>query len=82
MRRLIKKEGGFAQHEFRAGFYRAAEAGAFAGLPVAAYAYWPEISAFVVRNADALKAFVSAAFHNPKLVEIIDLIVQATRHFG
>ncbi|MGO9771291.1 MAG: hypothetical protein ACLPSW_17410 [Roseiarcus sp.] len=79
---LIKKEGGFAQHEFRAGFYRAAGAGAFAGLPVAAYAYWPEISAFVVRNADALKAFVSAAFHNPKLVEIIDLIVQATRHFG
>jgi hypothetical protein len=71
---VAKKEAGFAQHEVRAGFYRAAGAGGLAGLPVA-YAYWPEISAFVVRNADALKAFVAAAFHNPKLVEIIDWIV-------
>ena len=38
-----------------------AAAAAFA----AAYAYWPEISAFVVRNADALKDFVTALFNNP-----------------
>ena len=78
----IKKEAMFAQKEFRAGLYRAPGTAAFAGLSVAAYAYWPEISAFVVRNADALKDFVTAAFHNPKLVEIIDWIVQAAKHLG
>ena len=74
---VAKKEAGFAGHEFRAGFYRAPGTAAFAGLSVAAYTNWPEISAFVVRNADALKDFVTAAFHNPKLVEIIDWIVHA-----
>jgi hypothetical protein len=77
----IKKEAGFAQHEVRAGFYRAVGAGGLAGVPVA-YAYWPEISAFVVRNADALKEFARALFQNPKLVEIIDLIVQAAKHLA
>ena len=75
---IVTNEGNFAQKEIRAGFYRAAGAAAFA--PVAAYIYWPEISSFVVRNADALKAFVTAAYQNPKLVEIVDLIVKSTGH--
>ena len=76
----VKKEAGFAQHEIRAGVYRAAGADAFVGLSGAAYAYWPEISAFVARNADALKEFVTTVFHNPKVVEIIQLIVRAAGH--
>ena len=75
--KFAKNEAGFAQKELRAGFYRAAGAAVFA---VAAYAYWPEIVSFVARNADALKAFIEAAFQNPKLVEIIDLIVKAAGH--
>jgi hypothetical protein len=78
---VVKTEAMFAQKEFRSGLYRAPGTAAFAGLSVAAYAYWPEISAFVVRNADALKAFVTEAFHNPKLVEIIDWIVHAAGQF-
>jgi hypothetical protein len=78
----IRKEAMFALKEFRSGLYRAPGTAAFAGLSVTAYAYWPEISAFVVRNADALKDFVTALFNNPKLVEIIDLIVHATKHLG
>ena len=31
-------------------------------------------------NADALKAFVAATYQNPKLVEIIDLIVRVASH--
>jgi hypothetical protein len=77
-----RTEALFAQKEFRSGFYRASGTGVFAVASAAAYANWPEISAFVVRNADALKDFVTALFHNPRLVEIIDLIVQAAKHLG
>ena len=37
----------------------------------------PAIVTFVVDRAVELKVFVDAAFHNPALEEIIDLIVQA-----
>ncbi|MGA2491718.1 MAG: hypothetical protein ABSF67_02075 [Roseiarcus sp.] len=79
---VAKAEAIFAQKEYRSGLYRASGTATFAGLSVAALAYWPEISAFVVRNADALKDFVTALFHNSRLVEIIDLIVQAAKHSG
>ena len=75
--KLGAAEARFAPKEIRAGFYRATGAAAFGGVAVE---YWPEISSFVVRNADALKAFVATAYQNPKLVEIIDLIVKTTGH--
>ena len=62
----------------RDGFYR--EAGAHAFRYVVDGAHWPEISSFVVHNADALRAFVKGAFQNPKLAEIIDWIAKATGH--
>ncbi len=76
----VKKEASFAQKEFRAGIYRAAGAATFGGFSITAYAFWPEIATFVARNADTLKSFVMAAYNNPKLVEIIDLISRATGH--
>ena len=75
---VVQNEANFAQKEIRAGIYRAAGTATFAAG--AGYVYWPEISSFVVRNADALKAFVTAAYQNPKLVEIINLIVMAAGH--
>ncbi len=75
---FVKSEAIFAQKEARAGFYHAGGAAAFVALP--GYLYWPELSSFVVRHADALKAFVSEFYQNPKLVEIIDLIVKAANH--
>ena len=73
----MTQEGKFAPKEFRAGLYRAAAAVTLAGLPGTTHAYWPEISSFVVRHVDALRAFVSEAYQNPKLIEIIDMIVKA-----
>ena len=46
------------------------------------YVSWTAIVSFVVRYAHALKHFVEAAYHNPKLFEIIDLVVQAARHLN
>jgi hypothetical protein len=77
---VIAGEIKFASKESRAGFYRAAGTTAFAGISGVTYLFWPAISTFVARNADALKAFVEAAYQNPKLVEIIDLIVKAVGH--
>jgi hypothetical protein len=74
---VVTGEIKLALKEYRAGIYRAAGTTTFAGL---SYLYWPEISSFVVRNADALRAFATAAYQNPKLVEIIDLIVRAAGH--
>jgi hypothetical protein len=69
---FAKSEAKFAQKEIRAGAYRTVGA--------AVVIHWPEISSFVVRNADALRAFVTEAYQNPKLVEIINLIVRAAGH--
>jgi hypothetical protein len=61
----------------RDGFYRAVGACTLNGLIAATVVCWPGISSFVVHNADALRAFVTEVYQNPKLVEIIDLIVRA-----
>ena len=73
---VVTNEAKSAQKGVRDGLYRAAGAAAFAGLSGTAYYCWP----FVVRHADALRAFVTEAYQNPKLVEIIDLIVRAAGH--
>ena len=76
----IHKYGAAATKGVSDGFYRAVGGAVFTGLSGAAYFYWPAISSFVVRNADVLRAFVSEAYHNPKIAEIIDAIVRAAGH--
>ncbi len=76
----VCNELSFARKEYRAGIYRAAGTATFAGgvAGIGAVAYHsPAILSFVARNADALKAYVDAAWHSPTLGEIIDLIVRA-----
>ena len=48
---VVTAETKVALKEYRAGIYRAAGTATFAG---GAYLCWPDISSFVVRNADAL----------------------------
>ncbi len=66
---FVRREPAFAVKEMRAGVYRAAGA--------AAYNHSPEILSFVARNADALKEFAEAAWHNPALGKIIEIIARA-----
>jgi hypothetical protein len=76
----VRNELSFARTEYRAGIYRAAGAATFAGGAAGAgtVAYYsPAILSFIARHADALKAYVEAAWHNPMLGEIINLIVRA-----
>lgn len=77
---VITGETKVALKEYRSGIYRAAGTATFVGLSGGGYLYWPQISSFVVRNADALRAFATAAYQNPKLIEIIDWIVRAADH--
>jgi hypothetical protein len=74
----ICKEPGLAWRGFRDGYYRAAGAAAFVATSGAAgaavYYYGPQVAAFVVRNADVLRAFVEQAFHNPALIRIIKMV--------
>ena len=56
----IRKSGA----AIRDGLYR--EAGAHAFRYFVDGDHWPEISSFVVHNADALRAFVKGGFQNPK----------------
>lgn len=74
---FLTGERSFAIKEYRAGIYRAAGGATLTGASGATYLHWPQISSFVVHHANELTAFVAAAFQNPKLVEIIDLIVKA-----
>jgi hypothetical protein len=74
---LCRGEGAVAWKEFRAGIYRAAGTATFNA--VAASVSLAGIIWFVVRYADALKSFVTASWHNPTLVEIIDFIVRVWR---
>jgi hypothetical protein len=80
VRGVLAGERKFAVKEYRAGIYRAAGSATLTGVFGAAYLRWPQISSFVVHHANALIAFVTAAFQNPTLVEIINLIVKAARH--
>lgn len=52
-------------------------AGGVLAVPPIVYAKWPEVISFVARYADELKEFVTAAWHNPTLVEIIDWIARS-----
>jgi hypothetical protein len=64
----LRSEPGFAWKEYRAGAYRGLGAMTVAGLTG-----WQIIS-FVQNNAEALKTFVEHAFHNPTLIQIIEVI--------
>jgi hypothetical protein len=73
---FCRGEAAFAWKEFRAGVYRAPGTAAFVGVAGAVAVEWPKIVSFVAENADALKAYVEAAWHNPTLGKVIDLIVR------
>jgi hypothetical protein len=80
--RVAYVEVAFALREFRSGAYRGAGAvAAVTGVP-AAIIYRQEIVTFVVENASNLKVFVEQAFHNPELIRIIEMIVQAAARAG
>ena len=64
----VRGEPGFAWKEYRAGIYRG-----FGALTAAGVVGWPIIS-FIVNNAEILKVFVERAFHNPTLIQIIEVI--------
>jgi hypothetical protein len=68
---LARGEAAFAWEKGRAGIYGAGGTGLYV-----AYNNWPAIVSFVSKNADALKEFATAAWHNPALVEIIDWIAR------
>ena len=63
---LLRGEAGFAWEKARGAVYGAAGTGGIY--------YRNEIIAFIGDNAVALRAFVEHAFHNPTLIQIIDLI--------
>ena len=67
----IPKEAVFAAKEFRAGIYR------WSGPALIASGQLPAAVGFIVDMAAELKTFLDAAFHNPALGHIIDVIVQA-----
>ena len=67
----IRKEPEFAAKEFRAGIYR------WSGPAWIASGQLPSTVTFIVDRAAELKLLVDAAFHNPALGHIIDVIVQA-----
>jgi hypothetical protein len=64
----VREEPGFAWKEFRAGTYR------YAGPALIAGGYVSPIIAFVAAQAGNLRLFVEQVFHNPTLVQIIDVI--------
>jgi hypothetical protein len=64
----VRGEVGFAWKETRAGTYR------YAGPALIAGGYVSPIIAFVADQASNLRLFVEQAFHNPTLVQIIDVI--------
>jgi hypothetical protein len=66
--RSAREEIGFAWKEIRAGTYR------YAGPALIAGGYVSPIITFVAAQASNLKLFVEQAFHNPTLVQIIEVI--------
>ncbi len=75
LRSVIQGESAIAWKEYRAGIYRAAGTATAGGIGLAVY-NWPATISFVARNADVLKEFVIATWHNPTLIEIIDWVVR------
>lgn len=66
---LVRNEPSFVAKEVRAGIYRAAGAATYIHFS-------PGIFDFIEKNAEALKHFVDAAWHNPALTEIVNAIIQ------
>src|SRR5208337_2676653 len=64
LRSVIRGESAIAWKEYRAGIYRAAGTATAGGIGLAVY-NWPATISFVARNADVLKEFVIATWHNP-----------------
>lgn len=64
----IPEETAFAVKEFRAGIYR------WSGPALIVSGHLPAIVTFVVDRAAELKVFLDAAFHNPVLGHIIDVV--------
>jgi hypothetical protein len=64
----IQAEAGFSWKEIRSGTYRYAVPGLIAG------GYIPPIISFVIQQENNLRLFVEQAFHNPTLIQIIDVI--------
>lgn len=78
---LLRNEPAIALKEIRVGVYhKAADAALMAGAGAVAL-YWPTLVSFVARNADALRAYVEANWHNPTLIEIISAIVRTCSGF-
>ena len=71
-----------AANDVKSGFYRtiggAMATGAIGGAVVVSLA----IAIFIAKEADALKVFADAAFHDPALTRIIDAIVEAAPRIG
>ena len=63
------------------GFYREAGRKIFDAMPGTSGAMWRTISDFVVAHAESLKDFVTAQFHNPTLIDIIDWIMNLRDQF-
>ena len=64
----VRAEPGFAWKEIRAGTYR------YTGPALIAGGYISPLVTFVAAQASNLKLFVEQAFHNPTLIQIIDVI--------
>jgi hypothetical protein len=64
----VRGEPGFAWKEIRAGTYR------YTGPALIAGGYVSPIVAFVTAQASNLRLFVEQVFHNPTLVQIIDVV--------
>jgi hypothetical protein len=78
LRSVIQGESAFAWKEYRAGIYRAGGTATAGGICYAAYNNWPAIVSFIAKNADTLKEFMTTAWQNPTLVEIIDWVVRTS----
>ncbi len=72
-----REEAAFAWKEMRGGVYKAGGAAIFTAGAGMAAVNWPNIVSFVANNAEALKAFVMTNWHNPTLVDIVELIARS-----
>jgi hypothetical protein len=78
--RRLSPEAAFAWKEMRAGAYRAV--GTATAAVIGGVLFYPDIVAFIVRNADSLRAFVVQAYENPALRQVIDAVVQFGNKMG
>lgn len=69
--KVVGAEMGTAWKGVREGAYRGVGAAVAGGTVIAS---WPGIVKFIADNAEALKRFVAAVYHNPALEQIIDVV--------